>query len=153
MNRKILNYIVILTFILSILCVVSCGNSTGNQTNAKLMSSVDSEEEKELPPQPVSFHEINFTIPGEYNLDNSVSGEGAVYYKVFDDNGDPQKMIYTTYQEGNRDDNILDEKIADPYCEAVTNGDGIQGYDGYRVIAIYQKYIDLTYLWTVLNGK
>ena len=126
---------------MAISCLASCDKvGTAINHGYDFLNEEDSddssEDENVSESEDVSFHDISFALPEGYKLDESISNDDAVYYKVFDDEGSLDKMVYVLYEEGSPDESILADEYAEQYCQDITSGENTYDYSGYRVIDI-----------------
>ena len=126
---------------MTISCLASCDKvGTAINHGYDFLNEEDSDDNSEgedlSEPDEASFHDISFVLPEGYKLDEGISNDEAVYYKVFDEDGSLDKMIYVLYEEGSPDESILADEYAEQYCQDITSGENTYNYSGYRVIDI-----------------
>jgi|GEM_PF-5399560 len=121
--------IVLTILVAALLCLTACGGNKKSEPEQKSKA-----EEKEETTE-VKLRDISFEVPGEFKLDESITDEDNAYYKLYDENGSMDCLIYASYDDS-QSGNILNKDSADGFCKGLTSGDGIHDYSGYEVIDI-----------------
>lgn len=128
MNKRVLRlFFFVIATILILTFITSCSSKSSEKKEP------DTEESNV---QSVQVRDITFSIPNEFKLDESISDDDLKYYKVFDDEGKLQQMLYVSY-DGSEIGNILEPESAESFCNGVTENE--MDYTGYNTIQIDDK--------------